>query len=121
MNKESHSDEWNVELDFTAIPQNDFEPVAVMPTALAKKLLAMYADKLVNASAEQIIRPIISSLEDLLMGKNTDSNAESVYKATEECKLFIQERQLIDNCAKRKWDAYTTPAFYVEPRSINEL
>lgn len=107
------SGDFNVELDFTGIRENEFEPVAVMPTALAKKLLTMYADKLVNASPTDIVTCIIDELDTIA---RSDRN-NKVGAAVDACTLFVQERQLIENCAKRNWNAYTTPAFYVEPLS----
>jgi hypothetical protein len=100
--------EYNVELDFTGIKQASFEPVAVMPTALAKKLLKMYADKLVNASTFEIVSAFKAEIHP---------GDDSVEDVMNKCTLFVQERQLIENCAKGNWNAYTTPAFYVEPLS----
>ena len=103
--------EKNITLDFTAEKAVNGavagQPLAIMPALLAKKLLKDYAKKLQHGTAEDILRPLINSMEDLLMGKGTDSNSESVYLATQLCAEFIQERTLIDNCAQENWDAFT--------------
>lgn len=90
----------NVVLDFTINKsienQTGGQPLAIMPSELAKKLLKMYADKLVKASAYNII----AEFRDKLIDCKTVN--ESVVCALE----YVQERDLIGNCAAENWDAY---------------
>lgn len=96
----------NITLDFTANKAMEYvtanQPLAIMPAELAKRLLVDYAKKLQRASAHDIIITLISGLQDADL-------SNSVSDAVEECALFIQERSLIDNCAKENWGAFTVP------------
>lgn len=98
----------NITLDFTAEKAVDGaiagQPLAIMPAELAKKLLKAYAKKLVSASPRDIISPIIDELKRIV--NIDDGNTNRVNEAVIACAQFIQERTLIDNCAKENWDAF---------------
>ena len=91
----------NIVLDFTANRAMEGvtadQPLAIMPAELAKKLLKEYAKRLVNASAYDIIDAFKSDIHP-----GDDSIPDVMNKAAG----FIQERQLIENCAKENWDAF---------------
>ena len=90
----------NVVLDFTAnkslanVTAN--QPVALMPASLAKRLLEMYAARLVKADTSEIIAAFKGSID--VYGTVT----EAVQVALE----FVQERELIDNIQAGYWDTY---------------
>jgi len=95
----------NITLDFTMnnavnIAMKDQE-LAIMPASLAKKLLKDYSTKLVSSSNYNIIKPLIRALDTVI------SNG-TVQQAVEECINFIQERTLIDACAKEDWNVFST-------------
>lgn len=94
----------NVTLDFTIIQQDTQQPVAVMPAELAKKLLKMYAKGLYKAAPRDIILPIIDELQGII----NDKEGHSVERAVQACMQFVAERQLIDDCSKENWNAYST-------------
>jgi hypothetical protein len=93
----------NITLDFTAEKAVDGaiagQPLAIMPAELAKKLLKDYAKKLVSASSSDIIKPLMEEIEIAY-------RHGTVNDAVLACAQFIQERTLIDNCAKENWDAF---------------
>lgn len=95
----------NITLDFTGNKSMDAllagQPVAIMPAELAKKLLKMYADRLVSAKANAIIDNHIANLHEA--SENGDLNG-----AIEMSISWIQERDLINNVSAGNWDVYST-------------
>ena len=73
------------------------QPVAIMPAELAKKLLADYATKLSKTTLSSIIEEHVSELRE------SKNHQDMMVKSIE----FIQERELIQNCATKNWEAYT--------------
>jgi hypothetical protein len=96
----SNQNSMNVVLDFTTNKSINGvlagQPVAILPAELAKKLLAEYASKLVKSSLENIIEDHVQNI------RNSEDHAELMRKSIE----FIQERELIQNCAAENWNAY---------------
>lgn len=92
----------NITLDFTANKAmetvNANQPLAIMPAELAKKLLKEYAKKLVSASIYEIVDGFKASIYP---------GDDSIPDVMNKCASFIQERMLIENCAKENWDAFT--------------
>ena len=95
--KHAHS---NVVLDFTTNKSIDGllagQPVAILPAELAKKLLVDYANKLAKTSLHNIIEEHVDSL------RSSKDHQDMMEKSIS----FIQERELIQNCAAKNWDAY---------------
>lgn len=93
----------NITLNFTAEKAVNGaiagQPLAIMPAELAKKLLKDYATKLVSASDSDIIKPLMEDIE-IAYRHGTVNDAVLV------CAQFIQERTLIDNCAKENWNVF---------------
>lgn len=91
----------NVVLDFTSNKSINGmltgQPVAIMPAELAKKLLADYAIKLNKTTLSSIIEEHVSKLRE------SKDHHDMMVKSIE----FIQERELIQNCATKNWEAYT--------------
>ena len=101
MNQNSNQ---TVVLDFTL---NKPQPTALMPAALAQKLLQDYAQKLQSAHAEQIIGALIEELNVAAYSfNNQPSSAERVEQAVTACQNFINERELITNVVAGNWGAY---------------
>lgn len=77
----------------------DNQELAVMPAALAQKLLRIYAEGLVETSN----RSIINQHREVLKGfaENNDLNG-----AILETLSWIAERDLIQNIMHENWDAY---------------
>jgi len=95
--KHAHS---NVVLDFTTNKSIDGllagQPVAILPAELAKKLLADYANKLTTTSLNNIIEEHVDNL------RSSKTHQDIMEKSIS----FIQERELIQNCSAKNWDAY---------------
>ncbi len=90
-------------LDFTKSPVAlDAQDIAILPLALAKRLLKMYADSLVSASSDKIIFVHIDNLRKITTG-NSDFPVMDAAKLSLE---FYNERVLIENVCKENWDAY---------------
>ncbi len=106
----------NITLDFTA--KNAMESLtskqelAIMPAELAKKLLKEYAKKLCQASAFEIIKPLLTAIEIAYTNN-------SVEDAINTCAHFIQERSLIDNCATGNWDAFNVKEVEMERQPLD--
>ena len=95
--------EKNIVLDFTATQAvagiaND-QPLAIMPAELAKKLLKTYAKNLIGASSYEIIQGFKDSIA---------SDSDSIDDVMNKCVEFVQERTLIEHCAKEQWDYFNT-------------
>jgi hypothetical protein len=90
----------NVVLDFTTNTAMDKQELAILPASLAKKVLKMYADNLVKASSREIIGNHIDALRSAM---NEPKAMENVVKISMD---FINERNLIENCAAENWKAY---------------
>lgn len=94
-----------VVLDFTVdhtmalVVEN--QEVAVMPATLAKKLLKEYAQNLVKGNKYQIIDPLIDALIRVVKEQDGEVN-----DAVHLCVEFIQERTLIEACAKEDWNKF---------------
>lgn len=93
----------NITLDFTKQNTIDVvvenQPVAVMPAKLAQKLLRLYATKLKNSRASDIINNLIGDLRTC--AENQDlNNAKDIVLS------WAAERELIDNISEENWDAY---------------
>lgn len=75
------------------------QPMAIMPVGLAKQLLEMYAEKLRYATAGEIIKRLIKSLD-----KCADDGdlTEAVTTAID----WVAERELIQNIVNENWGAY---------------
>lgn len=82
---------------FTNLAAN--QPVAVMPTELAKKLLKLYANQLVNGSNKSIINTHIEELQAF-------AHAHDLQGAMETSISWLTERELILNITNENWDAY---------------
>lgn len=91
-----------VVLDFIVVQTMDQieQDVAVMPANLAKKLLKDYAQKLIKGTTWDVVNPLANKMIDIAQG-----NGE-VKDAVQACLEFIQERTLIESCAKEHWDNY---------------
>lgn len=92
-----------ITLDFTQVSGPDQE-LALMPAALAKRLLQRMADDLVMVSQREIVNSLIEQLEqDKVKGD------KAVEAAITTCFNFVQERTLIENISKDNWEFYTIP------------
>lgn len=78
------------------------QEIALMPANLAKKLLKMFADKLVNASASEIISQHMDDLRSVMRGAS-DYKLEDAIALSQE---FVNERTLVANIQAENWDAY---------------
>lgn len=78
------------------------QPMAVMSAELAKRLLKRYADSLVDATPEGIIRDHI----DVLTSYANDNDLNGAIGAS---LGWMKERDLIDNVSKGNWNVYAVP------------
>lgn len=96
----------NITLNFTnqqALANiTETQPLAVMPAELAKKLLKMYASKLVNSTNKNIILDHTAILEAY-------ANDGDLQGAMEASISWLGERELIQNAIHENWSAYSVP------------
>lgn len=105
--------EKNIVLDFSTSKSVGnviaHEPLAIMPSELARKLLRIYAESLGETSAYKIIERHIEKLEECKHG------AGNITKALEVSLNWVRERELIQNIQNENWDAYSTVEMSTNP------
>lgn len=89
------------------------QPVALMPAALAQKLLTTYAERLVKASPQDIIAEHIDSLLPVQKEGN-------LAVALDISLNWLQERDLIQNIAAKKFDLYTVKPEEKRPEAVTK-
>lgn len=93
------------------------QPLAIMPAALATKLLLSYINGLTKSNSWKIITAHIRKLEE-----TRDNKDGADLAAARRLSLgWLQERELIDNIIAGNWDKYEVKEFIKpEPQIIKQ-